>query len=474
MATRQSERLSEKRQAPSEPPASPPAVKKKKKTVAESCREYKERIKADSQKYERYKENARQYSRAYRSTLTEDQKQHQREQSRIRMRAMRERRKQEAPVLTRATREEKRAQWREEKKRQAEKMTSQKRRRVNERRRQRYQEKKMLELLAKDSVDVNTASKENIGNDQAPSASNDQVSPAARRKALSRAKAALPKSPRKYVRVVQDLQNKASPRKKALFQAAHASPESARIGEAVKKQLSLLKRTRSVQGNTARRILLSVCRWAHMSIRKQASAIGVHRKTLGLSKPEKEEVKKEVKKERKLEQDVRMFLESVATVLPSKKSISKKSGAAAAVLRKPLADLHKEFQESYEVIVSFAHFARCRPRHIRPARRNFLRQCLCEYCENVNLKLKAINSMAARHNNNCRIRHVYHAVDLVTCGRQDGQWKKACAFRECDTCKDGTQLDEHLRPLPVVDVTWSRWESRPVVVNDKTVSVSYV
>ena len=71
----------------------------------------------------------------------------------------------------------------------------------------------------------------------------------------------------------------------------------------------------------------------------------------------------------------------------------------------------------------------------------------------------------SRANNNCRIRHVYHAVDIMTCGRQRNgpdapSWKKACALHTCPACGDD-QLDDHLRPLlnSETTITWMKWES---------------
>jgi len=82
----------------------------------------------------------------------------------------------------------------------------------------------------------------------------------------------------------------------------------------------------------------------------------------------------------------------------------------------------------------------------------------------------AVNGIAARMNNACRIRHVYHAVDIITCGREDRQWKKDCAYRECGTCSID-QLDHHLEPLLQHQgpVTWTKWESQVSIVNGKRV-----
>ena len=137
--------------------------------------------------------------------------------------------------------------------------------------------------------------------------------------------------------------------------------------------------------------------------------------------------------------EISNFLESMSHPLPDKKHVSKKTGKHSAVLTKPLKDLHAHFIESGAGDVSFAQFTKCRPAHIHTSQKAHLRTCLCKYCANVELNLKVVNAMAARVNNNCRIRHVYHAVDIVTCGRQRAgpdapSWKKAYALRTCPAC----------------------------------------
>ena len=105
-------------------------------------------------------------------------------------------------------------------------------------------------------------------------------------------------------------------------------------------------------------------------------------------------------------------------------------------------------------------------------RNNTLRQSLCEYCTNVELKVKEVNNIAARINNSCRIRHNYHAVDLITCGRTNGNWLLNCANQKCEACgTDG--FDRHLAPL--LDhqgpVSWKRWEYTVTEAGGKKVGI---
>lgn len=128
-------------------------------------------------------------------------------QAKLRMKALRDRRKEQGGPATRAPQEEKRAKWREEKKQQTAKMTPQRRRRLNEKRRAKYHEKKILKSNG-------ISNQQAASNAETPASFIGDITPAAKRKALSRARAAMPKSPRKYAQILLGLHEQASPNKK--------------------------------------------------------------------------------------------------------------------------------------------------------------------------------------------------------------------------------------------------------------------
>ena len=242
---------------------------------------------------------------------------------------------------------------------------------------------------------------------------------------LSRVKAALPQSPTKFVETVNDIMQTATPRKKALFTSQEKKTPQFQIGEQVMERLSSLKKKRDKMSKQTRRCLLSVCKQSS-SIRSTGNTLSVTRKTATKYVPASESSSPQVALtsetcnkscRRKLEAEVSNFMESVSDQLPDRKLVSRKSGKAAAVLAQPLKELHADFVHGGHNI-SFSQFAKCRPAHIRPMNQCRLRQCLCEYCTNLELKLRVVNAVAARTDNNSRIRHKYHAVDVITCGRQ--------------------------------------------------------
>ena len=290
--------------------------------------------------------------------------------------------------------------------------------------------------------------------------------PEARRKALSRAKAGFPKNKKEFLETLQDLinQQRAMDSKKETIQH--------KVGQKVLAKLKSLK-----NDNTSlnlKRTLLSVC-GKYGSLRSTATMLKVHRSTVAKRVTPAHSVSDSQKqtKERKMEGAIRDFLEAESTPLPHKKMVSSKTGRSTRVVSKPVRDLHSDFVASGRGEVSFSHFAKCRPPHVKTMQHVPLRMCLCEYCTNFELMLKPINTLATRIDNSRRIRHKYHAVDIITCGRQQpgiSSWKKACALGECADC-GLHQLDAHIVPLFEHGhyQKWQKWESVPTLVNGKTV-----
>ena len=100
--------------------------------------------------------------------------------------------------------------------------------------------------------------------------------PAARRQALSRAKSALPLSPRKYVETVGDLMNAATPRKLAIFEMqGQYSSVQLKIGRDVISSLQQTQRSRDKASRQTRSALLSVCAKYH-SVRQSSKLYHTH------------------------------------------------------------------------------------------------------------------------------------------------------------------------------------------------------
>ena len=89
--------------------------------------------------------------------------------------------------------------------------------------------------------------------------------PAARRQALSRAKSALPLSPRTYVETVGDLMTAATPRKRAIFETqGQSSSVPLKIGR--DHVISSLQQTQRSRDNASRHTLGVLCCPSALSI----------------------------------------------------------------------------------------------------------------------------------------------------------------------------------------------------------------
>ena len=91
-----------------------------------------------------------------------------------------------------------------------------------------------------------------------------------------------------------------------------------------------------------------------------------------------------------------------------------------------------------------------------------LRQCLCEYCANVDLKLRALGNVCQMFD--CRIRHKFHAMEL---SMSEGGGK-SCVYRTCSKCGVGT-LNDYLAPVKEYQgiLSWHRWTTKVTLAGTK-------
>lgn len=461
--------------------------KKVKKTATQRKKEWVQKLKVNQpEKYEAYLEKRRASEKARRANFTPEQIAYNREATRLRMQELARRRRKdkskdkENKPMSKMTLDEKRQLWKEKKRIERENMTSQKRRRVKEKRRLEYRLKKEAEMGKLKKSETSIPEKEDANKDadkiDPSTLLADPRTPAAIRKARSRAKAGMPNSPRRFYHTHRDLAHHGPPGTRQLFEQSEAHTVEYKIGKEVIRQVKKGNKKRSKKSLMARRILLSACGKYEGPVKSALKIFGVTNKTLSMMASDGLLNKVEFKRMKKEEEEVTAFFESASHPLPYKKRVSMKTGQPTCVLSRPLRDLYEDYKNANpdKPNISFSHFASCRPKHIKPMSDARLQQCLCEYCTNVNLKLKVLNAIASRVDNACRVRHTYHAVDLVTCGRENGRWRKACAHRECQHCKDKT-VHTHCRGLlrHQGPVTWFRWEAQKVVLNGKKVGRPY-
>ena len=138
--------------------------------------------------------------------------------------------------------------------------------------------------------------------------------------------------------------------------------------------------------------------------------------------------------------------------------MSKVRGKHRALLDKPVREHYADYT-SRGGQAAFSTFAKYRPSNVRTMMNTNLRQCLCEYCANVDLKLRALGNVFQM--NNCRIRHKFHAMELSMC--EGGG--KCCAYRTCSEC-GVSKLGDYLAPVKDHQglLSWHRWTTKKVTL----------
>ncbi|CAC5391095.1 unnamed protein product [Mytilus coruscus] len=310
--------------------------------------------------------------RERRAKWNEQQKQENKERSRIRMQNMRERKKKEHTqksvsknILTRheLKKEEERKRVQREKKRQyRETLSSQKKRRIKEKDRNKKRLKRQKTKLNKLAVhhvhQVDTTSNiisntdseiVPVQNDQSNQVSKQWTKPALR-KAISRVKSALPRSPSK--------------RQKVLNQLNHIKRKYG--------MQSLVCKTFGIE----KRYLTKYCKNTEQKQRKDT-----------ISKDTTDSVNK--------------FLvrEDISINVPNIKAMKANTEDHQFVLQKSMTEIYSDWKaENQNTKLSKSKFLKMRPKNVKLQNQRKLIQCLCEYCENVNLKITAFNNFAVRKN----------------------------------------------------------------------------
>jgi len=94
-------------------------------------------------------------------------------------------------------------------------------------------------------------------------------------------------------------------------------------------------------------------------------------------------------------------------------------------------------QENPTVKVSLSKFSKLRPKQVLKVNQTQLNQCLCEYCTNIELKLRSLNMYAQNHNlKELRVKDKYHCNRLTMCSKGIQAFNNlACIERSCTVCE---------------------------------------
>ena len=138
------------------------------------------------------------------------------------------------------------------------------------------------------------------------------------------------------------------------------------------------------------------------------------------------------------------------------------------ILSSSLQETYRTFREQYpECSVSFSKFVSLRPKQVHTMSRNTFNNCLCEYCTNIELKVKAINFIIG-----CKgdLRNRYNASRKTLCPKEDRFtfYKRECVERNCSSC--GIDMIYNISDLlkkKCSKLEWSKWENQTLTIQGK-------
>ena len=292
----------------------------------------------------------------------------------------------------------------------------------------------------------------------------------ARRKAIFRAKKSLPKSPTKYAVMMHSFISSASPRKrKAMDEIGIHCPKKMRLEEetytAIKSKLHELKGMKTKEARKQRQSLLKATFAHYKNKRFACQQLGVRWKYLQkISSLKENDVKRSDSLSSDTSESIKDFYlrPEISIVLPNTKYVRK--GMPRRYLQRTVNSTYKMFKTQYpEKKVGKSKFASMRPKHVKTQKAQPMNECLCEYCSNIEMKLKTVKQICStleRQDLKVLCEDRYNFVQATLCQKPEGQKysEKACIERECKKC-GLEQLKDKLKPITQqkTEVSWNQW-----------------
>lgn len=122
--------------------------------------------------------------------------------------------------------------------------------------------------------------------------------------------------------------------------------------------------------------------------------------------------------------------------------------------------------------MGFSTFARKKPDNVIVSNKQKWYSCLCEYCTNVDLTLKALNKFAKSVKIETNISDRYAAISVTLCSKDDQaiHHRRECIERKCGNCRRDlllTKLSNLLERHVNEEVEYVVWGKQEAVVNRK-------
>ena len=130
-----------------------------------------------------------------------------------------------------------------------------------------------------------------------------------------------------------------------------------------------------------------------------------------------------------------------------------------------------KFEVKQGCVVSFSKFVSLRPKSVKTMNKNHLNGCLCEYCANLEMKVKALKKtvpIVEGKESGFVVNGRYDLLKMTLCARKEGAQfhERECIDRKCSKCgpkKLETQVKSALNRTKLTKsntIEWSRWENQ--------------
>ena len=452
------------------------------KSAAQACKEYRDRQK-EYPFYNEIKKYNNLRIKTYKLNMSAEKKEQYREKTRLRVQKYRRKKHAEGKVtkekvLTRKEKEKKLQSWREQKRKQHAGETRIQRDARNARRRELYAQKK----TKSHSNDSHTHSHPDplltalTVNNKPPFQTDSAL-----KKAAYRSKQHLPRDPEKRTAVLAELCSQQTPTKRKILKNKILSPNSKKklhFIENIREELNSLKSRRNEKALKKKRILAELLIKKYTITVRQSKEIGICYKMLRRSKTSDIDYRK--KRKDVTPQNIKCVVEKfyertdIARSLPDARASTKGqiSSVGRMVMERSIDSAYSLFvSENPDIKLSRSVFASLRPRNVMPSTSSRKRDCLCEYCANMDLKLEALRLFATKKKiEGITIKDRFELSRLTLCLKgANGEYKRTCLERTCNNC--GTNAIKNcLGPLlencTEDTLQFSKWET--VVVDGKS------
>lgn len=256
------------------------------------------------------------------------------------------------------------------------------------------------------------------------------------RKALYRAKKYLKKLNASVLQKLLDSINKTPQSTPKIRKPTTLSPSPKSVKSALYRKIGELQKKRSKKCLYARKLFLDV-----LTPEKETDLL--EQETSSVYKRKKKPATKAAVE----------YLDDIAVHMPGKRTVLKRTLQQKKILPKKMKRLHRDFREKHpDNTTSLRTFYRHLPSNIVSSSKLAYKQCLCETCTNIDLKLDVVNTITKLPIDGRDV-----ASESTLCQTPT----LACLDRKCNQCgvdKFSNLLHENLRQPLSETVSWKSWD----------------